>query len=80
MSIRMKKIAMVENLMANRPSATPIGSLPHSNGAAFTGVIRRGAISEGMKSRAPATAAANANTMRSGQHGQAPAAAACFLA
>ena len=32
MSIRMKKIAMVENLMANRPSAISSGSLPHSNG------------------------------------------------
>ena len=49
----MKKIAIVENLMANRPSETSIGSLPHSNGSAFTGVRRRGAISDGMNEQRP---------------------------
>jgi hypothetical protein len=34
MSMMMKKIAIVENLIANRPSDTSIGSLPHSNGEA----------------------------------------------
>src|SRR5262249_36870112 len=36
MSIRMNKMAIVENLIANLPSATSIGSLPHSNGSDFT--------------------------------------------
>ena len=62
----MKKIAIVENLMAKRPSDTSIGSLPHSKGALFTGVSRRGAIRVGMNRSAPATSAANANTMRIG--------------
>ena len=66
MSIRMKKMAIVENLIANRPSATAIGSLPHSNGSAFTGVSRRGARSLGMPSSAPATSAAKANVMSRG--------------
>src|SRR5262245_53277262 len=68
MSIRMKRIATVENLIAKRPSDTSIGSLPHSNGSAFTGVSRRGATSEGMKSSAPATAAPTANTSRIGTY------------
>src|SRR5499426_2764594 len=65
-SMMMKKIAIVENLMAKRPSVTAIGSLPHSNGAAFTGVSRRGAIRLGMNRSALATSAANANTIRIG--------------
>jgi len=65
-SMMMKRIATVENLMANRPSATAIGSLPHSKGSAFTGVSRRGAISVGINRSAPATSAPNANTMRIG--------------
>src|SRR5215471_9929736 len=66
MSMMMKKMAIVENLMAKRPSVTAIGSLPHSNGAAFTGVSRRGAIRLGMNRSALATSAANANTIRIG--------------
>src|SRR6266850_1596215 len=66
MSMMMKMIAIRENLMAKRPSVTAIGSLPHSKGALFTGVSRRGAIRLGMNSSAPATSAANANTMRIG--------------
>src|SRR5215470_10632127 len=68
MSMRMKKIATVENLIAKRPSDTSIGSLPHSNGSALTGVSRRGAMREGMKSSAPATAAPTANTSRIGTY------------
>ncbi len=66
MSIKMKKMAIIENLMAKRPSETSIGSLPHSNGSAFTGVSRRGARSLGMPSSAPATSAAKANVMSRG--------------
>jgi len=33
MSKMMKKIAIVENLMAKRPSGRATGSLPHSNGS-----------------------------------------------
>src|ERR687892_168380 len=68
MSMMMKRIATVENLIAKRPSATSIGSLPHSNGAALTGVSRRGATSDGMNSSAPATAAPNAKTARIGKY------------
>lgn len=68
MSIRMKKIAIVENLIAKRPSATSIGSLPHSNGCAFTAVSRRGAMRCGIQISAPATAAAKANTMTTGTY------------
>ena len=43
MSKMMKKMAMVENLMAKRPSGSITGSLPHSKGSCFTGEVRRGA-------------------------------------
>src|SRR5215467_9624830 len=36
MSKMMKKMAMVENLMAKRPSGSATGSLPHSKGSIFT--------------------------------------------
>ena len=36
MSKMMKKMAIVENLIANRPSGSAIGSLPHSKGSIFT--------------------------------------------
>ena len=64
MSKRMKKIAMVENLMAKRPSGSAIGSFPHSNGAILIAEYRRGAMREGMPRSAPATSAATANTIR----------------
>src|SRR5262245_11750524 len=64
MSKMMKKMAIVENLMAKRPSGSATGSLPHSNGSSFTGVSRFGAISDGMPRRAPPTTAATANTRR----------------
>ena len=64
--MRMKKIATVENLIANLPSATSIGSLPHSNGSAFTGVSRRGAIRLGSSTSAAATSAEMAKTMSIG--------------
>ena len=53
-----------DRITAVDPSDTPSGSLPHSNGWAFTGVSRLGAIKVGMKSSAPATAAAKAKTIR----------------
>src|SRR6266545_568411 len=68
MSKMMKKIAMVENLIANRPSGSATGSLPHSKGSSFTAVGRAGAISRGMPSSAPAIAAATTNTMRIGTY------------
>src|SRR6266511_1487655 len=64
MSKMMKKMAMVENLMAKRPSGSATGSFPHSNGSSLTRESRLGAINAGMPSKAPATSAATANTMR----------------
>jgi len=58
----MKMMAIRENLMAKRPSVTAIGSLPHSKGALFTGVSRRGAIRVGMNRSAPATSAGERET------------------
>src|SRR3989338_5886881 len=63
MSKMMKKMAMVENLMAKRPSGSAIGSLPHSKGSILAAEWRRGAISSGMPSNAPATAADAAKTI-----------------
>ena len=60
------KMAIVENLIAKRPSASSIGSLPHSNGSAFTGVSRRGASRLGRSTSAPATRAEMAKTMSIG--------------
>src|SRR5947208_8186776 len=68
MSIKMKKMAIIENLMAKRPSETSIGSLPHSNGSAFTGVSRRGASRLGRSTSAPATRAEMAKTMSIGAY------------
>src|SRR5262245_875036 len=68
MSNRMKRIATVENLIGKRPSLTAIGSFPHSNGASFTGVRRRGASSAGIPSSAPATPAAKAKVRTIGQY------------
>src|SRR5947207_6028447 len=68
MSNRMNRMATVENLIGKRPSLTPMGSLPHSNGASFTGVSRRGAMSAGIPSSAPATPAANRNVRTIGRY------------
>ena len=62
------RIATVENLIGKRPSLIAIGSLPHSNGASFTGDSRRGAMSSGMPSSAPATPAAKAKVSRMGRY------------
>src|SRR5262245_1187104 len=67
-STRMKKMAIVENLIANFPSATSMGSLPHSNGSAFTRVGRRGAIRLGSSTSAPATSAEMAKTISIGAY------------
>ena len=64
MSKMMKKMATVENLMAKRPSGSATGSLPHSNGSSLTRESRLGAISAGIPSKAPATRAETASTMR----------------
>src|SRR2546430_2588923 len=74
MSIRMKKMATVENLIANRPSDTAIGSLPHSNGSAFTGVGPRGARSLGVPSSPPATRAPKTDVLSIGAEGLLPGA------
>src|SRR5262249_47281582 len=66
MSMMMKKMAIVENLIANFPSASSIGSLPHSNGSALTRVGRRGAIRLGSSTSAPATSAEKAKTISIG--------------
>src|SRR5215813_12690611 len=68
MSKMMKKIAIVENLMAKRPSGSATGSLPHSNGSSFTAVTRLGAMRDGMPRSAPPTTAAAANTSRIGTY------------
>src|SRR5712691_6558489 len=68
MSKMMKKIAIVENLIAKRPSGSAIGSLPHSNGSILTAEWRRGAISSGMPMSAPPTSAETAKTMRIGMY------------
>src|SRR5215471_15589389 len=63
---KMKTSSMVENLIANLPSATSIGSFPHSNGSDFTGESRRGAIRLGRSTSAPATSAEKAKTISIG--------------
>lgn len=55
-------------MTANRPSGSESGSLPHSNGSAFTGLGLRGAISDGIQGMAPATSPANPKTIRRGTY------------
>src|SRR5262244_1639102 len=68
MSKMMKKMAMVENLMAKRPSGRATGSLPHSNGSILTREGRRGAMRAGIPRRAPPTRAETANTIKIGTY------------
>ena len=65
--MRMKKIAIVENLIANRPSGTSIGSLPHSNGSALTARVpaRRDEVT-GCRGARPPPRPRTANTIRIG--------------
>src|SRR5262245_43986486 len=68
MSKMMKKMAVVENLMAKRPSGSAIGTLPHSNDSSFTGVTRRGPSTVGSHDSRPATPAQIARTIRIGTY------------
>src|SRR5438552_8705964 len=68
MSKIMKKMAMVENLMAKRPSGSANWSLPHSKGSILIGEYRRGAMSRGMPRSALATSAEMANSIRMGTY------------
>src|SRR5215813_5289841 len=63
MSKMMKKMAMVENLMAKRPSGRATGSLPHSNGSILIREGRRGAMRAGIPRRAPPTRAETSNSI-----------------
>src|SRR5215813_12402295 len=68
MSKMMKKMAMVENLIAKRPSGRATGSLPHSKGSILIREGRRGAMRAGIPRRAPATSADTANTIKIGTY------------